>query len=58
MAARPGSYTCDYTVPAHVDGENDPIVNTATRGEDLDGDAVTGDTDTASVDIDPRPRAR
>ncbi len=35
-------YTCAYTVPAHADGEADPLVNTATvSGKDLDGDAVT-----------------
>ena len=45
-------YTCAYTVAAHADGEADPLVNTATvSGKDFDGDAVTGDTDTASLDI-------
>ena len=47
-------YTCTYAVPAHSDSEtNDPILNTASvTGDDLDGDAVTGDdSDQVSVNI-------
>jgi uncharacterized repeat protein (TIGR01451 family) len=47
-------YTCTFAVPAaHAAGEEDPILNTATvSGQDLDGDAVTGDSSSqVSVDI-------
>ena len=46
-------YTCTYTVPAtHSDAEEDPILNTASvSGQDLDGDAVAGDTDGHSVNV-------
>ena len=47
-------WTCDYTVPAHVDGElNDPFTNTAAAdGDDVDGDALAQATsDQTSVDI-------
>jgi len=40
------------TIPVHDDGEEDPVVNTATAtGQDLDGDAVTPGSDTWSTDI-------
>lgn len=47
-------YSCSFTVTAaHAAGEEDPITNSATvAGQDLDGQAVTGDTsNTVSVDV-------
>jgi hypothetical protein len=47
------TYTCAFTVPVHSDTEADPLVNTVTvSGQDLDGEAVTGDDDTYSLDIE------
>jgi hypothetical protein len=46
------TYSCDYTVPAHADGEEDPIVNTGSaNGDDWDGDALTEAQDTHSTDV-------
>ena len=54
------SYTCDYAVAAsHANGEEDPILNTAdVSGDDLDDEAVTGDTSDEVRSTSPTPRAR
>ena len=50
-------YSCDYTVPAHADDEDDPLTNTATAdGDDFDGDPLaTVTSNTTSVDIRHAP---
>jgi streptogramin lyase len=46
------TYACQYAVPEHTDGEEDPIVNTATvTAQDMDGDAVVPDSDQHATDI-------
>jgi uncharacterized repeat protein (TIGR01451 family) len=45
-------YKHTIQIGAHDDNEEDPIINTVdVTGEDLDGDAVTPDSDTESVNI-------
>lgn len=44
-------YTCSYVIAAHVDGEADPIVNTATVDAVDEFDRPVGDTDTHSTDL-------
>jgi streptogramin lyase len=45
-------YTCAHTLPAHMDGEVDPIESTATvTGQDADGIAAAPDQKSTSVDI-------
>ena len=46
------TYECTTTIAAHLDGEEDPVENTATAtGTDLDGDAVTPGQHTHATDI-------
>ena len=50
------TYECSTTIGAHSDGEEDPIVNTATAsGTDEDGDALADAQDTHSLDITHDP---
>jgi streptogramin lyase len=46
------TYRCSYTLPAHADGEANPLVNTATAsGTDVDGVAAAPGQDSASVTL-------
>jgi hypothetical protein len=51
------NYRCTFTVPAHSDSEEDPIVNLATaNGQDLDGDALSlATSNSVSVDLEHLP---
>jgi streptogramin lyase len=46
------TYTCNYQVPAHVDGESNPVINTATAtGRDADDNELTPAQDSTMVTI-------